>query len=58
MRRVPPFFGSAAQPAFTMIPLLSAVVMLYGAIVIYNVATEQIPSGVTGIFAPPTTAAH
>ena len=36
----------------TAFAVLSAVVMLYGAIVVYNVATEQLPSGITGIFAP------
>lgn len=36
----------------TAFAVLSAVVMIYGGMVIYNVATQQIPSGLLSMFAP------
>lgn len=49
---------NAAPKWVTAVAVLSAIVMIYGAIVVYNVATQQIPSGITGIFAPPIAAAQ
>jgi hypothetical protein len=42
----------AAEPAWvTVVAVASAVVLLYGLMVIWNIAAEQAPSGITGIFA-------
>ena len=41
-----------SEPAWvTAVAIVGAVVMIYGLMVIYSIAAEQAPSGITGIFA-------
>lgn len=44
--------GVAEPKWVTAFAVIGAIVMIYGAMVIYNVATEQLPSGLTSMFAP------